>query len=232
MNSRALALIVLTVVVGSGWTGTAGLPEGLVTSKRNQVVALKYLRSTLMSRGGAGRIEYSTICAANDGTPLPFPQVEVVPPSAGKSGLAAAREIFKSNKNVAVAEGGSGIIRVRIGEPELAILKTRIQSLTFKQDERYNPELAIFAILNAPEVQDAMRKLRYDQPLTVLGMGITVPEEGVPLPHLPASIKDQTMDQALDTIAHTFKGIVIYKTCAKNEGTGLVSLEFVQVVDF
>jgi hypothetical protein len=38
-----------------------------------------------------------------------------------------------------------------------------------------------------------------------------------------------TMDEALDTVARTFGGIVIYETCAEPSGKRLISLDFVQV---
>jgi len=44
-------------------------------------------------------------------------------------------------------------------------------------------------------------------------------------------MKDLTVDQALDAVARTFGGIVIYETCAQQSGKRLVSLDFVQVAD-
>jgi hypothetical protein len=230
MNSRELALVVLMLVSAGACTSAADLPRGLVISQRNQEVVLKYLRPVLMSRGGPGRIDYSTVCAAKDGTPLPFPRVEVVPPSKGKTGLAMVREIFKNDKNVAVSEEPSRVIRVKIGQPVSAILRTRIRSVTLTPDEQYNAQLAIAAILNSNEFQAAMRQLRFDQPFTVFDTNIVKPGKG--LPHLPASIKDMTVDQALDAVARTFKGIVIYETCVERGGKHLVSLDFVQVAEF
>jgi hypothetical protein len=51
------------------------------------------------------------------------------------------------------------------------------------------------------------------------------------LPHLSASMKDLTMDRALDAVAKTFGGIVIYETCEERSGKRLVSLDFVQVAN-
>ena len=39
------------------------------------------------------------------------------------------------------------------------------------------------------------------------------------------------IDQALDAVARTFGGIVIYETCAERSGKRLVSLDFVQVAN-
>ena len=208
------------------------LPEGYVISQHNKEAVLRYLRAALMAHGEAGRVYYSTACEAQDGTPLPFPQVEVQSPSNGKTGLTAVRDIFRKDKRVNVSEDATGIIRVTIGEPASALLQTRIHSLTLKQHEQYNPELAIFAILNSTDVEVAIRQLGFDQPDTTFGGSINVPGKGMALPHLPASMMDVTMDQALDLVAKTFRGIVIYETCADASGKRLVSLDFAHVADF
>jgi hypothetical protein len=44
-------------------------------------------------------------------------------------------------------------------------------------------------------------------------------------------MKDLTMDRALDAVAKTFGGIVIYETCEERSGKRLVSLDFVQVAN-
>jgi len=198
---------------------------------RNQKAFLKYLRPVLKARGGAGRIYYSTVCNTKDGETLPFPRVDVRAPSEGASGVAGVREIFTRDKHVTVSEDRSGIIRVTIGQPAAELLQTRIRSITFTQHEQYNPELAIAGVLNSSDVEAAMRRMGFEQPDIVLSGAIAVPEAGVPLPHLPPSMQDVTMDEALDSVARTFGGIVIYQTCAEPNGRRLISSEYVQVVD-
>ena len=185
----------------------------------------------LLSREGAGRIYYSTACKTKDGESLPFPRVEVRQLSKETTGVVAVREIFENDKHVMVSEDRSGMIRVTIGQPVSALLQTRIHSLTLKPHERYNAPLAISAIENTTEVEVAERKLGFDHPNIVFGGGIALPEKGVRLPHLPASMKDLTMDRALDAVAKTFGGIVIYETCEERSGKRLVSLDFVQVAN-
>jgi hypothetical protein len=224
------SFIVLLLGSALGCASAEGLPRGYVISQHNQESVIKYLRPALLSRGGAGRIYYSTACKTKDGETLPFPRVEVRTPSKGTTGLVAVREIFENDKHVMVSEDRSGMIRVTIGQLASALLQTRIHSLTLKPHERYNAQLAISAIENTTEVEVAERKLGFDHPNIVFGGGIALPEKGVRLPHLPASMKDLTMDQALDAVARTF-GIVIYETCAERSGKHLVSLDFVQVAD-
>lgn len=76
-----------------------------------------------------------------------------------------------------------------------------------------------------------MRQLGLDQPETIFGGSINVPEEGRTLPHLPASLKNVTMGQALDLVATTFGGIVMYQTCVEPSGKRFVSLNFVAVAE-
>jgi len=225
-------LIVLLLGSALGCASAEGLPRGYVISQHNQETALKYLRPALVSRGGAGRIYYSAACRTKDGETLPFPRVEVRPPSKGTTGLVAVCEIFKNDKHVMVSEDRSGMMRITIGQPASALLQTRIHSLTLKPHERYNAQFAISAIENTTEVEVAERKLGFDHPITVFSTSIVMPGKGLPpLPHLPASIRDMTMDRALDAVARTFGGIVIYETCVERSGKRLVSLDFVQVAD-
>lgn len=221
--------IVLLLGSALGFANAEGLPRGYVISQHNQEAVLKYLRPALLSRGGAGRIYYSAACKTKDGETLPFPRVEVRPPSNGTTGLVAVREIFENDKRVMVSADRSGMIRITIGQPASALLQTRIRSLPLKLHEQYNGMLAIFAIENTTEVEVAERKLGFYHPNIVFGGGIALPEKGVRLPHLPASMKDLTMDEALDAVAKTFRGIVIYETCVDRNGKRLVSLDFVQV---
>ena len=132
----------------------------------------------------------------------------------------------------ACAEGlPRGYVISQHGQPASALVQTRIHSLTLKPHEHYNAQLAISAIENTTEVEFAKRKLGFDHSNIVFGGGIALPQKGVRLPHLPVSMKDLTMDQALDAVARTFGRIVINETCAQRSGKRLVSLDFVQVAD-
>jgi hypothetical protein len=95
--------IVLLLGSALGCASTEGLPRGYVISQHNQEAALKYLRPVLLSRGGAGRIYYSTACKTKDGESLPFPRVEVRQPSKETTGVVAVREIFENDKHVMVS---------------------------------------------------------------------------------------------------------------------------------
>lgn len=192
---------------------------------------MKYLRPALMTHGGAGRLYFSTVCAAKDGTPLPFPEVQMSPLSKGETGLAAVREIFKRDRQVKFSESQSGMIRIKIGEPATALLQTKISLVKFNPVEQYNGELAIWAVMKSKEVESAIHQIGFDQPETMFGGSINQPEEAADLPHLPTSLTNVTMDEALDEIATTFGGIVVYETCSETSGKRLVSLDFIAVAE-
>jgi hypothetical protein len=187
--------------------GQAGLRE---VSNRNKDTVLKCLRRAASSSDIAIRLYYLGDCSPNDEEPIPFPFTKVEPPSKGKTGLASVREIFKNDKNVAVTEE-AGIIKIWIGKVPTEILRTKLSSLTLDPIEQYNPDEAIIAINNTKEMQAAMRSFGLSAVWSA-SSSRTLPAKE--LPHLPASIKDVTVEQILDLMAKTWDGPVIYGACA------------------
>lgn len=179
--------------------------------KHFERVVLKYFWPALGYGEKVGRIYYSATCQPNVNLAASFPRLDVRPASNGKSGVAAVRDIFREEKNISVKEVDSGIIRVKIGSVPNAVLRARISNLILTPEEQYNYWLAIFKIENAPEVQSAMQELKIGIPPRTVNIGIAQPADG--LPHLPDVITNVTMDQALDLVAKTFGGIVIYEFC-------------------
>ena len=181
---------------------------------RNEYAVLKYLWPALKQAKKAGRISYVTACQADVNYPAPFPKINVEPPAKGVFGLAAVREIFQYDTNIEVTEKRSGLIMVKIGNAPSGILGTKISSITFWPIERYNPQLAISAIEGSEDVRAAMRKLDIHAASRVSNQGIVMPANG--LPHLLGALTKVTMDQALDLVAHTFGGIVVYAACSNS----------------
>jgi hypothetical protein len=182
-------------------------------SVRSERDVLKYLWPALDYGEKVGRIYYRGSCQLQlDADPAAsFPQLNVQPPSNGKSGVAAVREIFRHEKDVSVKETDPGIIRIRIGSVPDAVLRVTISNLVLTPEEQYNYWLAIFKIENAPEVQSAMRELKIRLRVRTVSIGIVQPTDG--LLHLSGVITNVTMDQALDLVAKTFRGIVLYDFC-------------------
>ncbi len=175
---------------------------------------LTNFRSVLSSAGKSGRIYYHAICAPDDDNfPLRFPNLDVQHPVEGGSDLAMVRSIFRLSPDVTVAEDTPGIIRVRVGTVPDAILRTRLSTLKLTPIDQYNSISTIWAIQNSPEVRSAMEKLHIVVPVRAVNMPVVMPAKG--LPHLPPELSDVTIDQALDIIARTWGGVVLYGVCTE-----------------
>jgi len=143
--------------------------------------------------------------------------------------LTAVSYIFTKSKKVTVTRGGSGHIRILVGDVSDELLKTKISVVTFKPSERYNAQEAIIPIIRAKEVQAKLRKLGLEQPLTALSGFMQEPNPR--FPHLPASMKNVTMEEALDRVAQTFSGLIIYGEWTA-DGTHLFSVDFAWIANF
>jgi hypothetical protein len=171
---------------------------------------LDKLKPVLASAGGASRFNFVGPCHSGK-NPVGFPTLNLQPPSEGKTGVRAVRDMFRGNKGVAITSSASGIIRIKIGSAPFTLLQTRIPVLKLKPLEQYNPLDAIYAIQSAKEVEAARSKLGLLYPTAIVDQRQLEPAEG--LPHLPSVLKDVTMDQALDAVAKAFKCVVIYGEC-------------------
>jgi hypothetical protein len=183
---------------------------------RNQNTVLKYVGPALKAAKKAGRFYYAQTCKANGEFPVPFPKLKVQAPSKHNKGLEAVREIFRNDQAVTVSEEPDGIIRVKIGRVPAAVLQTKIPLLRLKPREQYTPKLAVMAIKNTKEVQGAISKLALEEPITIYSIALQDPMKG--LPHLPATMRDITMDQALDIVAKTFGSAVVFGECTSRAG--------------
>lgn len=201
--------------------------EKSVASERNEDMFLQYLKPVLKSAGGASRLYYHADCWTKHGDGILFPRLKLETPSKSKTGLAAIQDVLSKNRHVTVTEGRLGIPRISIGNVREELLNTRIRLLSLKPTERYNGREAISAIEKTKEVQVKMRELRLEHPPTVVSEVTMEPTAG--WPHLPASLKNVTMDEALDRVAQTFGGLVIYSECNSANGTRLVSVDFVYI---
>jgi len=180
-------------------------------SVRNQDMFLHDFGPVLKASGGVGRLYLGSECVG-DSEDLFFPRMELKSEDKGKAGIDALRDVLAKIKDVAVAERRPGIIGISIGTISNDLLRTKIQVLRLKPLERYNELLAIKAIFGTREVETKMREQRMDPAPMVVIHPILDPDSK--LPHLPASMKNLTVDEALDQVAQTFRGLVIYEECA------------------
>jgi len=103
------------------------------------------------------------------------------------------------------------------------LLSTKIHMLTFTPRQRYNVQDAIWAIEQTKEVEGKVRELKLEYPPSFFSGRILEPAAG--LPHLPMSLRNVTMDEALDRVAQTFGELIIYGECVNRSGTHLISFD-------
>ena len=194
---------------------------------QNEKGVLRVLWPYIKSRGVAARIYYVADCLRGSEAVL-FPKVRVLPfKGSGNASLETIRSTFRADARVAVDHDASGIIRVAIGDVPSTLLETRISAINLSPLGRYNDFLAIGAIESAPEISAAMRRLNLRVPRMLFNVIPIQPTEG--LPHMPASMTKTTMDKALDQVAKSFGGIVLYGVCPQ---FGLLDVSFVGGANF
>ena len=185
------------------------------TRQHHEETVLEYLRDVAWSSRKAIRLYYQADCQPMKNSlvdySVPFPFFPLQSPPADKTGVAAVREIFKNAKNVTIAEEPPGIIRIWLGKVQMEILRTRISLLTLDRQAQYDPSFAIGAIETTKEVEAAKTSLGLSETPDVGGL-VAPMEDG--LPSLPSSMKNITVDQALDTIAKTWGGPVVFGVCS------------------
>lgn len=183
-------------------------------SEHNEKNLLSYLWPVLQEAGEAGRIYYRGVCSHGTSPWVAFPQVDAEEAATGKKGFDAVRDVFRNDPRVEVSKDPAGIVRVKIGHFPDSILRTKIAALNLSPLGQYNAKLSLLDIDHVPEVQGAMHRLGIEIPPPLpINMIVVQPDERYV--HVPALMRDITMDQALDVVAATFKGIVLYGACTR-----------------
>jgi hypothetical protein len=194
------------------------------------------LAPALMSSGSAARLYFTSQCSmrsdtfGGDRAYAPFPRLALAPSPANASPLKAVQTIFRGQRDVVVAADRSGMIMITIGDVPVALLSTKIARLTFDSDARWNPYPAIWAIERTSEVQGAMRRLNIRRLPVLIDILITRSRDNR-LPHLPASLENVTMDEALDVIARTFRQLVVYGVCTEQGGQSTMWIDYTPLTE-
>lgn len=191
---------------------------------------IDYLRPALQHVGGAARIYYAGECQApeKDSTSgfweVLFPAVYLQPPREGSTGITAVQQIFRDDPNVAVTQDRSGMLRITIGRVSTIILQTRLPSVTLDPSEQYTDRSALEKIAVTADIYEKERGLPFGLTPYLIDHLVSGPIPGAP--HLPRLMENVTVDQALDSVAITFKGIVIYGVCKRPDGKDLFRLDY------
>jgi hypothetical protein len=214
-TKKATVLLLSTFFVLGG-------DQALANWSARDSLALQILRLEIQDTGKVARIYYAAACENAREAAWGLPWLEVHAPPETETGLDAVRAIFENYDNVIVTEDPSGIIRIRIGDFPDAILDTRIAQINLTSEEQYNPGLALSAVSSIEEVVAEMEGLG-SEPLVTIFIGSVSPPDPA-LPHMRPSMRDVTLDEALDEVALSFNGMVTYAACAE---TGLIDFDFV-----
>jgi hypothetical protein len=185
--------------------------------------AADYLRPVLNSVGGAARIDYAGTCTGRK--KLVLPTVDVQPTSQGITGVTAVREIFRNDPQVTVTRGHSGMLRVTIGNVSTSALQTKIPALTLDSYSQYSPLSAVAAIAFWLNTYAAEHSMHLGMAAIVIDIIVSGPIPGAP--HLPPRMQNVTVDDALDSVARSFKGIVLYGTCTQPDGEELFDIKYI-----
>ena len=228
-------LVAIIVLVLRGGLARLDAEAVRTSDKPNMDALMKYLRPVLEPIGGAARIYYVGTCNRK-GDMSVFPRLKLQPASSGSVGVAAVRQIVQNDKRVTVAKDLSGMIRISIGQSPSPILQTRIRSLKLKPDEQYTDLLALGVIEKTKEVdvalkpgEEAFAKLGGSE-VVVSSILVQSPVKG--FPHLPAVMKNVTLDQALDLLAKVFGDVVTYEEWRGPGGVVHVSLGLQFVIGY
>lgn len=184
--------------------------------------AVEYLRPVLKSVSGAARVNYGGTCVGHE---LRSPLLLAQPAPVGATGISAVRQIFAGNPHVTVALDPTGVVRITIGSVATTALQTRLPALTLNPNTQYTAAAAVDAIAIAADTFAKGRNLSFGMAATNFDNIMNGPAKGAP--HLPPVMKNVTVDQALDAITSTFKGIVLYGTCKQSDGKELFKINYV-----
>jgi hypothetical protein len=111
------------------------------------------------------------------------------------------------------------MVRITIGSVSDAVLQMKISTLTLAPYAQYSPLSATDEIAIAADTYAKRRDLPFSLGPYVIDHLVSGPVKRAP--HLPAMIQNITIDEALDAVARTFKGIVTYGLCVQPNGKGL-----------
>jgi hypothetical protein len=227
MRLMGIVILALTVnaVAASQAVGDPVDRQGqseFAASECNERVFFDELRPVLIASGYAGRLYYAGQCAVAGTDFVRFPVVKTQHPIG--NGFRAIESLFRDDKNVKVSMKPGKIVSITIGSVSTAVLQTVIPVFRLAPLGQYNPSLAIGSLVNTPAMEGKMNRLGLQFPLSLSEELLAQPANG--LPHLPGDMDGMTADQILDSIAVTFRGVVVYGISSDSR-TRMYSIEFV-----
>lgn len=218
--------VIIVLCIAPGCSSSLRQPiknqEDNVSTERRLETMKALIRAVEKSEVRATRIYYRGTCDMSNSEIIDPPFITLSPVSSSLNGIDELRAMLRRDPDASVTQS-AGIARITINKVARGILDTKLQAVTLTPNQQYNPQPAIWAFENDKQVQKSLKHLNARFTLSMGGLE-TLPSPN--LPHLERSMSKLTFDQALDRIARTFSGIVVYKECVRPGKTTLVSIDF------
>jgi hypothetical protein len=198
---------------------------GISSPQTDISTVVQYLKPAL-DGGTPVRFSYSASCLATTNFP-PIPPIRLRAPSSRFTGIDAVRSVFESDRHVTVTKGPDGIAKITEGKVPTNILETHIALLKLQPIEQYNPSKVIEALESTIELKNAIKSsgLLLVRPLDVQLLYQPGPEDRAP--HVPAVLRNISINQVLDMVAGTFGGVVIYGVCTAGPAPRLLFINYI-----
>jgi hypothetical protein len=202
--------------------GASNLRAESDANKRSLIDTVASMLDRSSQRGA--RISYEAICG--DRT-LWFPKVRVDPRGKPTKGAEPVAEMSTSSTRTAVVHMSGLLLRITAGNPAGEVLKTSIATLTLTPLQQCNETEALSAVTETKEFRSAVTKLHLFEVPVVVGYSLQAPDSD--LPHMPAVLRNKTVDEICDQIVRTFGGMIVYGECpdaSRNFHNFILTYEF------
>jgi hypothetical protein len=219
MTSLAPAIVLTLFLLGGQEAERAGV---------SSQVGLPLVMGVLTKAHASGSLAYRGRCDAGPGKRFDFPKLQS-PQKVSDDPVAALRQIFADDQEMRVTRDANGFIRMVEADVPHDLLDVRVRRIAFKDDEdyppkdvRYFPRDAMWAILSKPEVSAFMRDHQIVRRFDIEDASGRRPTPSPVIPHLPNSLYDVALSEALDNVLRTFPGLWIYENCPSKDGKRVV----------
>lgn len=138
--------------------------------------------------------------------------------------LTRIQKLFRDEPAFKVAAASPRIVHVTMTGTTTDLLDIPVSIDYLTPTAQYNPHEAIYAIENKAAMKAAMNRLHAKPAIECCGQLEEIPSPR--FPHLPESMGDVAVGQALDRILKVFPGLMVYKECTRLNGDRLFSIDY------
>lgn len=213
MSRRLIIYLSIFSGLWLGFTMYAGAQKHAHVSSGPPTDVINFVQRTFFDTNSIGSLVTGGACNAPDSPSDAVSDTIPSPPAGPFQNIAEAlTALSKVDPRISWSRGPDGIIRVRDGQVHDGLLHLRVRHLHF--NDRAEPAFAIKDILSTPEVRAYLRDKN-----TVEGVYVRMGDLGIlpgttkGLPRLSDTMRDVTVEQALDRVAAFYRRLWIYSYC-------------------